>query len=327
MNQLRFLSILLLSSLLLLTSCSTSLSTDETKEETLETVQEKESVTSDIIKKEDPKNDDVMNILMIGNSGCYYYTDELYEIGKAAGIKMNVCNIYYSGCTLEQHWTWWKHNESNYERFIQTNDFGKSQTTNVSLKWCLTQANWDIITLQEAFSPSKALDKEACLSSSRVYLKGLLEYLKEEFPKSEFLWHQTWSYEVGYNQANGVIENKEQQNAHHETVSFVSKALCDEFSLKRIPVGDAWQIAREDTRVGDTLCHKNGAVGDFLHDGDTGGGQYLNACVWFEVLTGKSCIGNTFRPDYDLSEEKISALQEAAHKSVENLSGGSYEKN
>ena len=56
--------------------------------------------------------------------------------------------------------------------------------------------------------------------------------------------------------------------------------------------------------------------GDYGHDGDIGGGQYLNACVWYEILTGNSCVGNTFRPSYELSEEKIAVLQAAAHQAV-----------
>jgi hypothetical protein len=58
-----------------------------------------------------------------------------------------------------------------------------------------------------------------------------------------------------------------------------------------------------------------------------GGGQYLNACIWFEVLSGKSCIGNTWRPsDYRLSEEKIAGLQLAAHQAVAEMYGADYAK-
>ena len=63
-----------------------------------------------------------------------------------------------------------------------------------------------------------------------------------------------------------------------------------------------------------------------LHNGDVGGGQYLSACVWFETLTGRSCIGNTFRPvythngqEYTLSEELVTILQQAAHQAVAEL--------
>ena len=70
----------------------------------------------------------------------------------------------------------------------------------------------------------------------------------------------------------------------------------------------------------------NGGEGDYLHDGDVGGGQYLSACVWFETLTGRSCVGNPFRPvyklkdkEYFLSEELIEILQNAAHQAVQEL--------
>ena len=47
-----------------------------------------------IYQKPDPSQDDTLNILMIGNSLCYYYVEELYGMLKAAGIKANVCNVY-----------------------------------------------------------------------------------------------------------------------------------------------------------------------------------------------------------------------------------------
>jgi hypothetical protein len=77
----------------------------------------------------------------------------------------------------------------------------------------------------------------------------------------------------------------------------------------------------------DNLCARIGKgqnnEGDYYHDGDWGGGQYLTACVWFECLTGQSCIGNTYRPEYtaagqdlSLSEDLVQSLQEAAHAAV-----------
>ena len=70
----------------------------------------------------------------------------------------------------------------------------------------------------------------------------------------------------------------------------------------------------------------NNGEGDYYHDGDIGGGQYLNACVWYEVLMGKSCVGNTWRPPYELSEEKIAILQAAAHEAVAAVYGADHAK-
>ena len=65
------------------------------------------------------------------------------------------------------------------------------------------------------------------------------------------------------------------------------------------------------------------AGGDGTHDGDVGGGQLLNACVWYEVLTGKDCRENPYAPvyqwegnTYTLNETMVRMLKEAAHRAV-----------
>ena len=68
----------------------------------------------------------------------------------------------------------------------------------------------------------------------------------------------------------------------------------------------------------------NGAL---AHDGDILGGQYLNACVWFEIITGINPIGNTYAPTYKYngttyeldSDITFLELQEAAHQAVLDL--------
>ena len=109
------------------------------------------------------------------------------------------------------------------------------------------------------------------------------------------------------------------------------------YDIGGIPTGDAWEMVRDMelfTRPVApfldaerfSLCSrivKEVFRDDYTHDGDIGGGQYLNACVWFEMLTGESCLENSFRPVYklgdtdcSLTEEKITVLQNAAHRAV-----------
>jgi hypothetical protein len=97
-----------------------------------------------------------------------------------------------------------------------------------------------------------------------------------------------------------------------------------------LPIAAAWQLARErDWEIGDGLMGVAGNYyGDYLHDGDTGGGQYLNGCIYFEVLTGISCVGNTWRPTaYALSEDMITFLQNVAHDTVLSIYGEDHFKN
>ncbi len=274
--------------------------------------------TPDILQKSDPGEDDTINILMIGNSFCYYFVEELYGLARTAKIKMRVCNVYYSGCTLEQHYTWWKNGESNYEFFV-TDERGRVQSKNKSLEDCIKYQNWDIITLQEASSSIRSSGGvEPHLEKTKTYRTELLGYLREQFPASKFYWHQTWSNQIGYDRNGYKVESFEQQQQDMERTKQFTLAICKEFGIDRINTGEAWQIVRAGGY--DNLCARlkiNNNLGDYYHDGDIGGGQYLNACVWFETITGKSCVGNMYRPTYYYEEELIQTLQQAAHKAVE----------
>jgi hypothetical protein len=302
-------------------------STEEnTTKTSLSTEAEKtsEKPSPSIMQKSDPEADDTIHVLMIGNSGCYYYTDELYEMARAAGIKMRVCNVYYSGCSLKQHWSWWRTDKKNYSLFT-VDEKGRTKKEKMGLNDCLKLYNWDAISIQQAFSPNLASVLNSARSSCEPYMYQLIPYLREQFPMSDLYWHQTWTYQVGYGMKenkNGTIEDTQKQTLCHNNIRTVSLELCETYQLSRIPVGDAWQLARAGARIGDVLCARNGEVSDFsdyLHDGDTGGGQYLNACVWLECITGTSPIGNSFRPSYKLNEDRILALQELAHAAVQNM--------
>ena len=311
-----------------LVSCSSGLNavSTETKAEDTATEQSDKKTTEDetkeksIMQEYDPAEDDVINVLMIGASSSYYYVEELHGIAKAAGVNMKVCNVYYSGCSLKQHWTWWKLNESHYQYF-ETDDNGRRKVLDpTNLNACLARENWDVISFQQAVQSSKG-DLEHAKNTHYKYLSDLYEYVKEQFPQSKFYWHQRWAYQVGYDRNDLVIDSVEKQTEMARWYKEFAVAVCQDFPLTRVPTGDAWQYARQDERVGDVLCNR-GSKSDNYHDGDEGGGQYLNACVWFETVTGKSCIGNTWRPNsYQLSEEKITALQLAAQRAVAESKG------
>ena len=312
----------------LLASCGQSalspVTAEEKKSETKGNEEETE-MEEKICQTSDPAEDDTLNILMIGSSFCYYYVEELHGMLKAAGIKSNVCNVYYSGCPLEKHWTWWRLGEAHYDYFI-TNDGGRTKTPARSLDWCLKQKNWDIISLQESTSRIYTPGAEKHLETSKRWRTDLWKYLKEQFPKARHLWHQPWAKQIGTNQSGAVTADAEQQQYNADQIREYAVSVCKELKLERVNSGEAWQIVRREHGY-DNLCARLGIgenhAGDNSHDGDVGGGQYLNACVWFEVITGQSCIGNTNRPDYrydgekfPLSEDLIQMLQESAHKAV-----------
>ena len=253
--------------------------------------------------------------------------EELYGLAEAAGIKMRVCNVYYSGCKLNQHYNWWVNDIANYQFYV-TDENGRRGTNNVSLEYCLAQGDWDFISLQQSNGPIRNDGPQQHLENVALYTDTLINYFRQEFPKAEFLWHQTWATQIGYDRDGYQMTSFEQQTRDTQTAKEFAVLLCEKYDCGRVPSGSAWQIIREGGY--DNLCARLGvgtnSAGDYYHDGDIGGGQYLNACVWFEVLTGKSCVGNSYAPvytyggqTYTLDADFIATLQNAAHQAVENM--------
>lgn len=288
--------------------------------------------TWDFNKIPEPEDDGVIDVLMIGNSFCFYYVEELYAMAKAAGIPMRVCNVYYSGCKMSQHWTWWKNGNANYQ-FIEVMEDGKTvRQYSKSLEWCLAQDDWDVISLQEGSSVCRSTPAPTVLANNYTYYSELLSYIKTQFPNARHFWQQTWAYQVGYKRDGDsyTVPDAATQLAAHENVRALSLLVCQEFGWERMPSGDAWKIVRDNGY--DKLCSRLGKTfygevngGDYYHDGDWGGGQYLNACVWFEMITGQSCLDNTYVPSYvydgvtyELHEDiTVTDLKNAAHQAVE----------
>ena len=317
MKNKRFVSLtaLLLAVCMLLCACGGAAEPTEPTEQ-----EEPTNMFKNSMQKSDPSLDDEFNLLLIGNSGCYYYVEELHGIAAADGIFMRVCNLYYSGASVMQHHTWWKNGEAKCEFFV-TDDNGRVKTENVDIMYSLRQRNWDAIGMCDGgYAKIRAAAPEDTFAERGPYLKDLYDLYRKEFPMTKLYWQAGAPYEVGY-QKTFTISSYEDQQADNAVYRELAKIIGKECGVEVVPRGDAAQLARANPAAGDNLTARlgiNGNLGDYYHDGDIGGGQYLTACVWYEVLTGNSCIGNTWRPPYDLSEERIEALQQAAHEAVAN---------
>ena len=68
--------------------------------------QETAAPTETVNAGPDPKEDTVVNILMVGNSFCYYYVEELYGMAETLGYELYITNLYYGGASIKSHWTW-----------------------------------------------------------------------------------------------------------------------------------------------------------------------------------------------------------------------------
>ena len=291
----------------------------------------------DLTKIPDPGDDGVINVLMIGNSYNVYFMEELDALAKAADVKMNVCSVYYSGCPFEKHYNWWIAGESHYQYYEMRDGVKTVPGKDVSLEWCLAQREWDVITFGMGGTNMRTLTAEQCIEKTRPYRTPLYAYMKESFPNAELYFHQTWSFDLGYvktyTSSEFRIDTVEQQMAYTDKVRQVANAICAEDGVGRINTGDAWEqyrLACNAAGIEHCLTARLGVsdgtnphAGDKSHDGDIGGGQYLNACTWFEVITGLDCRDTSYIPtytysgtQYPMSETMAQMLREAAHKAV-----------
>jgi hypothetical protein len=275
-----------------------------------------------------PDQDDEINILLIGSSFAYRFPDELCAMGKELGLKIRVCHAYYSGVTLQTQWNWIRLGDGDYTLNVHGSLPMKGGTYK-NLPDILRLYNWDVISVHQTPMAFRTGDYQTSLNSC-IYAKNIYQYLRERCPDARYMWYQIWGINIGYtvDEPANCIPTREKQIAMHNASHDVAREMVKEHGVDLVPAGDAWEIIRKETSLGDTLTGRNGdQYGDNLHDGDTGGGQYLNACVWYEVLFQKSCLGNTWRPKaYQLEEEKIPLLQEAAHRAVEEYYGADYIK-
>ena len=287
------------------------------------------NATTQTTKQED---DGVMNILLIGNSSCYYWTDELWGMLDAAGYEeVNVYNLYYSGATLEQHYNWWKNGEGACE-LICVNAQGRNSMKGIRLADALSLQDWDNISFLQA-SKYYLGNFEDAMASVTPYFGELLDFVKEKAPNAKIFWQESWASEFGYVRADFTMDTLEKQETMASMIQQVSAKVTETYGLPVVHISSIWQSVRNDAMFAQpgensgmekfTLCTRLNSgklMDDFDHDGDVGGGQYLNACAFYEAFTGKDCRENTFRPkytylsmDYSLTEEEISALQNAAH--------------
>ncbi len=263
-----------------------------------------------------PEN--VCRILMIGNSFCMNYIDELYGMAKAVGVECRVTSVVAGACTLVQHWTWHESGEKRYQVFIR-DAAGSRSLHDMGLDDCLALDEWDVISYQDGEYYYRLDGFESAKAHTEPYLGNLVAYVRGRFPAADHYFHQVWAYQVGYYRPEKSpfrVETQEAQAVMHRDLRALTLEACERHSLLRMPSGDAWLYARADSRVGDNLCLR-----DCEHESDLGGGRYLNACVWFETLFGESCVGNPYRPPYALDETRVTALQEAAHRAVREARG------
>ena len=246
-----------------------------------------------------------IRILAVGNS----FSDDalehyLYQIGNANGDTIIIGNLAIGGASLELHYNNCLNNTPAYS-YRKIIDGKRTFTDNVTLEQGLIDEEWDYISLQQ-------VSQNAGLYESFFpYLPHLMNYINENVHNSDFQFvlHMTWSYATDASHQGFLNYGRDQDAMYTAIIETINKIASEMEIPVIVPVGTAIQNART-SKLGDTLTR------DGFHLEETYG-RYTASCAWYEKLTGKCVVGNSYKPD-SISDLEAFIAQASAHFAVIN---------
>lgn len=244
---------------------------------------------------------DTIRVLCIGNSFSWDAVEqELAPLCDASKLPIIIGNLYYGGCSLEQHHTFLIKDTAAYSfRYIQEGI--RTPHEGYSLRQALLLDQWDYISFQQASHDS------GIQSTYEPYLGALIDSVRAYQPNAQLCWMQTWSYSEDAKHPAFPRYQKSQQIMDDSIQSATLALLLRYPELKLIPCGKAITLARQ-TKLGDTLC-RDGYHLNYVY------GRYTAACVWYELLTGKDCRRNPYK-NADMTPQQKRLTQRAAHRAI-----------
>lgn len=276
-----------------------------------------------------------VRLVTVGNSFSGNATFYLSKIATAGGHQLVHKSVSVGGAPLQLHAEKaLRHEEDPTDKFGL---YGNGR----SLKQELQAEPWNFVTIQQASIKSHDL------TTYRPFAGQLRDIIKRYAPQAELLIHQTWEYRVDdprFKTASSKPGEPSTQNAMYAGLTSSYETIAAELNARLIPVGDAFHAADNDPTWGyrpdakfdfksalfSTLPDQTHSLhvgwkkakeqdGKFTlsmdgHHANTAG-QYLGACVFYEVLFGESAVGNSFSPP-GVEAEYVRFLQETAHDAV-----------
>lgn len=216
----------------------------------------------------------------------------------AKGVQVEVHNLYYGGCSLQQHAEFLAKDTAAYSHRVCTNTEGRVEKDTISLRQALRDGKYDFISLQQASHDS------GIRSSYEPWLTILIDTVRAYQPEAKLCWMQTWAYSKDAKHPAYPRYQSDQQ-VMWDSIQACIKSQITNHKLQIIPCGSAIQNARH-TKLGDTLC-RDGYHLNYAY------GRYTAACVWYELLTGKDVRKNRYKnPQMTSCQKRLT--QRAAHQ-------------
>ncbi len=240
-----------------------------------------------------------LKVLAIGNSFSEDATEQyLSELALMGGHDLLICNLYYPGCLIDQHWEFLTNKRPVYSYRKITIEGNVERHEHCTLEQALRDEEWDIITFQQGSAMSGVWKAYKRLPALIKKVRGIVG------PKPVFYWHETWAYAPQSTHPAFKTYSHDQMKMFQSILICTRKVLEANPELKGlIPTGTAIQNART-SFMGDDLTRDG-----FHLDKKTG--RYIAACTWYGVLFKHPFTLMSFLPA-GMSKEEGEVCRQAA---------------
>jgi hypothetical protein len=277
----------------------------------------------------------VVRLLTIGNSFSANATRYLGDLAKAGGHTLVHQPLVIGGASFQVHAEKAQKHEASPEEKAGLYANGKG------LKENLAADKWDYVTIQQASIKSHDY------TTYQPHADWLRDYIAKHAPQARLLIHETWAYrkdDPRFTRPSDKAGEPQTQEEMYEGLRAAYRKLAMELGARIIPTGDAFYLADTDPNWGyradasfEPQAAKLPALPDQTHSLHVGwywkkqpngnatlgmdghhantAGEYLGACVWYEVLFGETVVGNAFMSN-GIDSDYARFLQQTAHKAV-----------
>ncbi|MBQ8710842.1 MAG: DUF4886 domain-containing protein [Bacteroidaceae bacterium] len=226
-----------------------------------------------------------LDVLFIGNSFSIDTSAALPSILSSLGINnVNVYVLYKGGCSMKQHYEFYKSNEKVYELY-RYNSQGEVQLEKAtSIKEAMQRFPYDVVVWQQYSLES------GDYTTYEPYLSKLIQAynINKLAARTTFAFNETWAYASN---AKNLLKFKNQKNMWKSICTSVRKMKAASGIDLIIPCGTAVQNAREveALKVDNELTRDGTHINYFA-------GRYLLACTFFESIIAP-CLNRNLRDD------------------------------
>jgi hypothetical protein len=282
-----------------------------------------------------------LRILGIGNS---FTRNSMRYLPKVVAsnpeLNADIAFVSIGGCSLEKHA---KLAEAHEQDPLQGNAYsynmnGQEVKKHMPLQEALEDGVWDYITIQQASSRSYKVE------TFYPYVERLIQYIEKYAPDAEIVIHETWSHSID---SDRVEDWNLTPDDMYDQLHAVYGQVGEEFGLKIIPVGTAFQNAKklplwdyqpteidvkslvypddrynlpdESKSLHRIFSWRENEEGEMYvaNDGYHAGlyGEYLGALVWYEFFFAQDARKLTYAPT-GVSVEQAQSLRAVAHDTV-----------